>query len=136
MIDAARPGFGSRRTLLSPLAGRWLQRRDGSMIFLLIAGTGTAAFLLTPQSLCSGRPESAVGADLTRPQRRHVPLGHTPSLHRPALDRRCASAKTAASPRRQVLATRQTRNSEGEGANPSHAATTSRVLPIVVVVEL
>jgi hypothetical protein len=61
-----------------PLAGRWLQRLDDSMIFLLIAGTGTAAFLLTPQSLCSGRPESAVGLTLTRPQRRHVPLGpHT-----------------------------------------------------------
>ena len=58
-----------------PLAGRWLQRLDHSMIFLLIARTGTAAFLLTPQSLCSGRPESAVGLTLTRRQRRLVPLG-------------------------------------------------------------
>ena len=30
-----------------PLASRWLQRLDHAMIFLLIAGTGTAAFLLT-----------------------------------------------------------------------------------------
>jgi predicted membrane channel-forming protein YqfA (hemolysin III family) len=42
-------------TLLSPLAGRWLQRLDHSMIFLLIAGTGTAAFLLIPN------PYPAVG---------------------------------------------------------------------------
>lgn len=31
----------------APLASRWLQRLDHAMIFLLIAGTGTAAFLLT-----------------------------------------------------------------------------------------
>ena len=30
-----------------PVARRWLQRLDHTMIFLLIAGTGTAAFLLT-----------------------------------------------------------------------------------------
>lgn len=30
-----------------PLASSWLQRLDHAMIFLLIAGTGTAAFLLT-----------------------------------------------------------------------------------------
>src|SRR6266516_4217268 len=30
-----------------PLASRWLQRLDHAMIFLLIAGTATAAFLLT-----------------------------------------------------------------------------------------
>jgi hemolysin III len=34
----------------SPAASRWLQRLDHTMIFLLIAGTGTAAFLLTAPS--------------------------------------------------------------------------------------
>src|SRR6476646_6594219 len=34
-----------------PLASRWLQRLDHVMIFLLIAGTGTAAFLLTAPKL-------------------------------------------------------------------------------------
>lgn len=33
-----------------PRASRWLQRLDHTMIFLLIAGTGTAAFLLTAPS--------------------------------------------------------------------------------------
>ena len=39
-----------------PLASRWLQRLDHSMIFLLIAGTGTAAFLLTAPN-----PYAAIG---------------------------------------------------------------------------
>ena len=39
-----------------PLASRWLQRIDHSMIFLLIAGTGTAAFLLTAPN-----PYAAIG---------------------------------------------------------------------------
>ena len=39
-----------------PLASRWLQRLDHTMIFLLIAGTGTAAFLLTAPN-----PYAAVG---------------------------------------------------------------------------
>jgi hemolysin III len=34
-----------------PAARRWLQRLDHAMIFLLIAGTGTAAFLLTAGSV-------------------------------------------------------------------------------------
>jgi hemolysin III len=34
-----------------PRASRWLQRLDHAMIFLLIAGTGTAAFLLSAPSL-------------------------------------------------------------------------------------
>ena len=39
-----------------PLASRWLQRLDHAMIFLLIAGTGTAAFLLTAPA-----PYAAIG---------------------------------------------------------------------------
>ena len=39
-----------------PLASRWLQRLDHAMIFLLIAGTGTAAFLLTAPT-----PYAAIG---------------------------------------------------------------------------
>ena len=39
-----------------PLASRWLQRLDHAMIFLLIAGTGTGAFLLTAPN-----PYAAIG---------------------------------------------------------------------------
>lgn len=42
-----------------PAARRWLQRLDHTMIFLLIAGTGTAAFLLTAPS-----PYGPVGVGL------------------------------------------------------------------------